>query len=122
MDFAQVQKTLHKKEGQLKRAIARLDAALAVIAGREPLPRANGKAKVIPIDTARSEQKEQAKRGHEKPAVKAPNKGRQLQGKYMGLTRNLNKTQRAQVKHEKAEHGWNAAFALAKKLNGEKAR
>ncbi|MGH9443354.1 MAG: hypothetical protein ACRD16_13900 [Thermoanaerobaculia bacterium] len=38
---------------------------------------------------------------------------RKLQGKYMGLVRNLNKAQKAQVKKIKQSKGYKAAFDLA---------
>ena len=41
---------------------------------------------------------------------------RKLQGKYMGLVRNLSKAQKAQVKKLKQSKGYRAAFDLAARL------
>ena len=41
---------------------------------------------------------------------------RKLQGKYMGLVRNLNQAQKAQVKKIKQSKGYKAAFDLASRL------
>jgi len=41
---------------------------------------------------------------------------RKLQGKYMGMVRNLNQVQKAQVKKIKQSKGYKAAFDLAARL------
>lgn len=41
---------------------------------------------------------------------------RKLQGRYMGLVRNLSEAQKARVKQVKASKGYHAALALAAKL------
>jgi len=51
-----------------------------------------------------------------KPVSRSVSKGRQLQGRYMGTLRGLTVGQQVQVKKAKADHGYTAAFQLAKQF------
>src|SRR5437016_8789922 len=90
----------------LQRQLAGLQKAFGRVARREVArgSRATRSAVRTVVSRARKESSAQVKNM------------RKLQGRYMGLVRNLNKAQKAQVKKLKQSKGYKAAFELAVRL------
>jgi soluble cytochrome b562 len=97
---------LKKGIDDLQRQLAGLQKTFGRAARREVVrgSRAAGKAVRKAVSRARKESSSQVKNM------------RKLQGRYMGLVRNLNKSQKAQVKKIKQSKGYKAAFELASRL------
>ena len=105
-DIFQTVDNLKRGIDDLQRQLAALQKTFGRVARREVGrgSRATGRAVRKAVSRARKESSAQVKNM------------RKLQGRYMGLVRNLSKVQKAQVKKLKQSRGYKAAFDLASRL------
>ena len=111
----------------LKRALAplsalsgpqRSSAPVARPSARTPRPRRRRRGARLAKPAAQSAAAAPAASGRRKKPVSAEvHQARVLQGKYMGATRSLNATQKAQVRKVRSEQGAESALKLAASFN-----